>query len=161
MTKAETTSGKTVSKALDALMRDRANIMGLVMTQAKTQPQGLWRLSLRLQLRRSNDHAPRNRAVTTVVVDRTPDSPSKPSLAVTNLFLRGSPWAGSSCTRSEPSSGAARYVSELVAGLAANHAHVTLFCPPTFDYLGKVRSSGAAIASRLTAARRRGTSFRA
>lgn len=33
--KAETTSGKTVSKALDALIRDRANIMGLVMTQVK------------------------------------------------------------------------------------------------------------------------------
>lgn len=36
VTKAETTSGKTVSKALDALMRDRANIMGLVMTQVKS-----------------------------------------------------------------------------------------------------------------------------
>lgn len=35
VTKAETTSGKTVSKALDALIRDRANIMGLVMTQVK------------------------------------------------------------------------------------------------------------------------------
>src|SRR5579863_1844120 len=35
VTKAGTTSGKTVSKALDALMRARANIMGLVMTQAK------------------------------------------------------------------------------------------------------------------------------
>jgi Mrp family chromosome partitioning ATPase len=35
VTKAETTSGKTVSKALDALMRCRANILGLVMTQAK------------------------------------------------------------------------------------------------------------------------------
>jgi glycosyltransferase involved in cell wall biosynthesis len=46
---------------------------------------------------------------------------------------------------SEPSSGAARYVSELVAGLAANQVNVTLFCPPTFDQLGKVRSSGAAI----------------
>jgi glycogen(starch) synthase len=47
---------------------------------------------------------------------------------------------------SEPSSGAARYVSELVAGLAANHVKVTLFCPPTFDYLGRVQSSGAAVA---------------
>jgi glycogen(starch) synthase len=47
---------------------------------------------------------------------------------------------------SEPSSGAARYVSEFVAGLAANHVNVTLFCPPTFDYLGRVRSSGAVIA---------------
>jgi glycosyltransferase involved in cell wall biosynthesis len=46
---------------------------------------------------------------------------------------------------SEPSSGAARYVSELVAGLAANHVNVTLFCPPTFDQLDKVRSSGAAV----------------
>jgi len=46
---------------------------------------------------------------------------------------------------SEPSSGAARYVSELVAGLAANHVNVTLFCPPTFDQLGRVRSSGAAV----------------
>jgi polysaccharide biosynthesis transport protein len=36
VTKAETTSGKTVSKALDALIRDRANIMGLVMTQVKS-----------------------------------------------------------------------------------------------------------------------------
>ncbi|HTA43044.1 MAG TPA: polysaccharide biosynthesis tyrosine autokinase [Bryobacteraceae bacterium] len=36
VTKAETTSGKTVSKALDALTRDRANIMGLVMTQVKS-----------------------------------------------------------------------------------------------------------------------------
>lgn len=35
VTKAETTSGKAVSKALDALLRDRANIMGLVMTQVK------------------------------------------------------------------------------------------------------------------------------
>jgi len=35
VTKADTTSGKAVSKALDALMRDRANIMGIVMTQVK------------------------------------------------------------------------------------------------------------------------------
>lgn len=47
---------------------------------------------------------------------------------------------------SEPSSGAARYVSELVAGLAANHARVTLFCPPTFDHLSRVRSCGASVA---------------
>lgn len=47
---------------------------------------------------------------------------------------------------SEPSSGAARYVCELVTGLAANNASVTLFCPPTFDYLGKVKSCGANIA---------------
>lgn len=35
VTKSETTSGKAVSKALDALVRDRANIMGIVMTQVK------------------------------------------------------------------------------------------------------------------------------
>lgn len=47
---------------------------------------------------------------------------------------------------SEPSSGAARYVTELVGGLAANNARVTLFCPPAFDHLGEVRSCGAAVA---------------
>ncbi|HTA43045.1 MAG TPA: glycosyltransferase family 4 protein [Bryobacteraceae bacterium] len=47
---------------------------------------------------------------------------------------------------SEPSSGAARYVSELVAGLAANHARVTLFCPPTFAHLSNVKSCGASVA---------------
>lgn len=47
---------------------------------------------------------------------------------------------------SEPSSGAARYVSGLVAGLTANQAPVTLFCPPTFDYVAEVKSRGAGIA---------------
>ena len=47
---------------------------------------------------------------------------------------------------SEPSSGAARYVSELVAGLTANHARVTLFCPPTFAHLSNVKSCGASVA---------------
>jgi glycogen(starch) synthase len=44
---------------------------------------------------------------------------------------------------SEPSSGAARYVSELVYGLIANGAEVTLFCPPTFEFLHDVEASGA------------------
>src|SRR5580698_2863784 len=43
---------------------------------------------------------------------------------------------------SEPSSGAARYVNEFVTGLAANAADVTLFCPPTFDFIREVRSRG-------------------
>lgn len=47
---------------------------------------------------------------------------------------------------SEPSSGAARYVTELVTCLAANNARVTLFCPPTFDYLREVRACGAEVA---------------
>src|SRR5215469_2634657 len=47
---------------------------------------------------------------------------------------------------SEPSSGAARYVTELVEGLTANQAQVTLFCPPTFDHLSRVRSCGASVA---------------
>ncbi len=55
---------------------------------------------------------------------------------------------------SEPSSGAARYVTELVAGLAANDAQVKLFCPPGFDYLSEVRSCGATVA--LSAHRRTG-----
>lgn len=57
---------------------------------------------------------------------------------------------------SEPSSGAARYVSELVAVLAANHAGVTLFCPPTFDYLARVKASGAAVAFAAHRATERG-----
>jgi glycosyltransferase involved in cell wall biosynthesis len=47
---------------------------------------------------------------------------------------------------SEPSSGAARYVTELVTGLAANNTRVTLFCPPAFDYLSEVRGCGANVA---------------
>src|SRR6266567_9323442 len=46
---------------------------------------------------------------------------------------------------SEPSSGAAHYIREFVAGLAANKASVTLFCPPTFDYVREARSCGAAV----------------
>jgi len=44
---------------------------------------------------------------------------------------------------SEPSSGAARYVSELVYGLIANGAEVALFCPPTFEFLRDVEARGA------------------
>ena len=55
---------------------------------------------------------------------------------------------------SEPSSGAARYVKELVAGLAANDMKVTLFCPPGFIYLNEVRSCGATVA--LSSHRRTG-----
>ena len=43
---------------------------------------------------------------------------------------------------SEPSCGAARYVTEFVTGLAANGGDVTLFCPPTFDFISEVRARG-------------------
>jgi glycogen(starch) synthase len=45
----------------------------------------------------------------------------------------------------EPTSGAARYVSEFVAGLAANSADVTLFCPPTFDCVSRLRALGVRV----------------
>ncbi len=45
----------------------------------------------------------------------------------------------------EPSSGAARYVSELIAALAASGAEVTLFCPPTFEFLRGAELSGVRV----------------
>src|SRR5262245_9473590 len=43
---------------------------------------------------------------------------------------------------SEPRSGAARYVYELVKGLAEINAPVVLFCPSNFEYLTDLRTHG-------------------
>jgi glycosyltransferase involved in cell wall biosynthesis len=43
---------------------------------------------------------------------------------------------------SEPSSGAARYVFELVKGLSGINAPVVLFCPSNFEYLRELETSG-------------------
>jgi succinoglycan biosynthesis transport protein ExoP len=77
VTKAETTSGKTVSKALDALMRDRANIMGLVMTQAKPaslKAYGEYRYGYGYGQRRNHGAQTRPQpARTAVIVEKTAD----------------------------------------------------------------------------------------
>jgi capsular exopolysaccharide synthesis family protein len=73
VTKAETTSGKTVSKALDALMHDRANIMGLVMTQAKSaslKAYGDYRYGYSYGKRKNHRPQP---ARSTVIVEKTAD----------------------------------------------------------------------------------------
>lgn len=47
---------------------------------------------------------------------------------------------------SEPESGAALYVANLVNALSAAGATVVLFCPPNFAYADEIRSAGASVA---------------